>query len=228
MRIGADKTNEVEKRWEPGRRYGGGQRPGAVTTMKAPQFPRLRVRPPAAGLSPHAFGFDRNAYSLFGNGGLAAITEAALGVTAIFTSMPLAPYLIVLFVFAPLLVIPVISRAWWVAGGNGWLMLMWGRRPQAWVHTRRLTSVQWLFGDLGVNGWISLTLRDDEGREMMVPLRHLSRRAAAELLAGIRQSAGNGLDGTAAPVPDVVTALDGRANCRRVPASIKRRWSVAG
>jgi hypothetical protein len=62
----------------------------------------------------------------------------------------------------------------------------------------------------------------------MVPLRYLSRRAAAELLAGIRQSAENDLDGTAVPVPDVVTALDVRASRRRVPDPVRRRRTAAG
>jgi hypothetical protein len=114
----------------------------------------------------------------------------------------------------------------WVAGGDGWLMLMHQREPRAWVRTDRLVHIDLKptyagEGDRDPH----LTLRDDEGRELQTWLATFRAEAAAALLAGIQRSAEDYLlagpdSGTAQAA---VTALyEMAAAAPPVPASQRR------
>jgi hypothetical protein len=88
----------------------------------------------------------------------------------------------------------VASFAWmfpsaWVAGGDGWLMLLQGWLGRKWVRTSRLVHVSVESRYEGEGDYASyLTLRDDEGRALGTWLKKLTAEAAASLLAGIRRS----------------------------------------
>jgi hypothetical protein len=89
----------------------------------------------------------------------------------------------------------VASFAWifpstWVAGGDGWLMLLRGWWSQKWVRTSRLVHVGVESKYEGEGDYAPyLTLRDDEGRAVGTWLKKLTADGAASLLAGIRRSA---------------------------------------
>ena len=179
------------------------------------------VAPPAAGLPQQTFGRSASLEWVLLCGAAGAFMEACLGVTAIFTDMPAFAYLFVLAVSAASAAIWPALGPRWVAGGEGWLVLLRYRRPKAWVRTGRLINVGWEFrteggleGDLDV---VYLLLRDDERRELTMPLKSLTPVAAASLLAGLRQSAGNGLDLTSGSGPYILTALDAKACGRKLP-----------
>jgi hypothetical protein len=115
----------------------------------------------------------------------------------------------------------VAALAWlipdtWVAGGDGWLMLLRGRHPLAWVRTSRLVHVsvepKHRSGDGSGEYEPYLTVRDSEGRELQTWLRKLPRDGAASLLEGIRRSSAAGLaDVESAQASAAVAALGARA-----------------
>jgi len=112
----------------------------------------------------------------------------------------------------------VASFAWifpdkWLAGGDGWLMLLRGREPLAWVRTTRLTDISVVSRYEGEGDYAPyLTLRDTDGRELRTWLRKLPAEAPAALLEGIGQSSEAGLLDLSSPaVEEVVTLLEARA-----------------
>ncbi len=98
----------------------------------------------------------------------------------------------------------------WVAGGDGWLMLLRGREPRAWVRTGRLVDIRLEPKYAGEGDWEPyLTLRDNEGRELRTWLSKLPAEAVPSLLAGIGQSAEDSLaDLSSATAQALLTALD--------------------
>jgi hypothetical protein len=104
----------------------------------------------------------------------------------------------------------LLFRDTWVAGGDGWLMLLRGREQVAWVRTNRLacaTLAPRRPGDVQV----LLTLRDTDGRELKIFPSKLPPEGAAALLAGISQSAQDELlDPGSQTSSAVVAALNAR------------------
>jgi hypothetical protein len=104
------------------------------------------------------------------------------------------------------------SFAWvfpsaWVAGGDGWLMLLRGWRGRKWVRTSRLVHVGVESRYEGEGDYASyLTLRDDGGRALGTRLKKLTAEAAASLLAGIRRSSQSGLADLSSPAAQAAVA----------------------
>ena len=116
------------------------------------------------------------------------------------------------FLFPLALYGAVASFAWivpsaWVAGGDGWLMLLRGWRGRKWVRTSRLVHVSVESKDEGEGDYASfLTLRDDEGRALGTWLKKLTAEAAASLLAGLRQSSQAKLADLSSPAAQAAVA----------------------
>jgi hypothetical protein len=101
----------------------------------------------------------------------------------------------------------LLFRDRWVAGGDGWLMLLRGREQAAWVRTARLTRVSLEPSRPGDTG-LRLTLRDRDGRELKISPSSLPAEGAASVLAGIEQSEKAGLLDLGSPTATAaVTAL---------------------
>jgi hypothetical protein len=129
------------------------------------------------------------------------------------------------FVFPAVLYAVVASFAWmfpdtWVAGGEGWLMLVRGREPKAWVRTGRLTHISVVSKYEGDGDYAPyLTLRDVDGRELKTWLRKLPVAAAASLTAGMGQSSEAGLlDLGSAEAQEAAACLEGRTQTPPAPA----------
>lgn len=109
----------------------------------------------------------------------------------------------------------LLFRDTWVAGGDGWLMLLRGRKQLAWVRTGWLAHVSLEPRHPG-DSQLQLTLRDNDGRELKTWPSKLPAEGAASLLAGIKQSARAGLLDPGSPTASaVVTALHQRAGATR-------------
>lgn len=110
-----------------------------------------------------------------------------------------------------ILMVPLLEREKraWVAGGDGWLMLLQARKPRSWVRTDRLVSIRLTEAYAGEDEWKPhLALRDDEGREVGTWLSDVPTEAAASLLAGIGRSAEDSLANLGSPATAAaVTAL---------------------
>jgi hypothetical protein len=98
----------------------------------------------------------------------------------------------------------------WVAGGDGWLMLLRGWRGRKWVRTSRLVHVSMESRYEGDGDHAPyLALRDDEGRALGTWLKKLTAEAAASLLAGVAQSSQAELADLSSPaVQAAVAALE--------------------
>jgi hypothetical protein len=176
-----------------------------------PPARRHQVPAPAPDLAPQSFGRYVNGnfqVSVF----LGALSLLLTGII----SLILMKFreLIFLTVFYTLLALAgLLFRDTWVAGGEGWLMLLRGREPRAWVRTGRLAQVSLDSKYEGEGDFRPhLTLRDDTGRELKVWVWKLPADAAASLVAGIDQSARAGLLDPGSPeVSAAVTALRARA-----------------
>ena len=105
----------------------------------------------------------------------------------------------------------LLFRDTWVAGGEGWLVLLRGRERLAWVRTGRLAYVSLEPKHPG-DSQLQLALGDSDGRELKTWPSKLPSEAAASLLAGIKQSARAGLPDPGSPTASAaVTALHQRA-----------------
>jgi hypothetical protein len=152
------------------------------------------VPPPAASLPPQSFG--RYDYHW---GSRIVVIAVVLGLP--FLLMPLHGFsfldsLLFEVVCGWILMVPLLEREKraWVAGGDGWLMLLQARKPRSWVRTDRLVSIRLAEVYAGEDEWKPhLTLRDDQGREVGTWLSHVPAEAAASLLAGIGRSAEDSL-----------------------------------
>jgi hypothetical protein len=124
---------------------------------------------------------------------IVVLIEAIVAISAaVHHRYSLSGFLIPLIVYCVAAAFAVVIPRTWVAGGDGWLMLVRGRTPLRWVLTSRLAHVAvHNQGDGDYQPY--LTLRDDEGRELEVWLSKLTGEAAAALLAGIAESAEAGL-----------------------------------
>jgi hypothetical protein len=124
--------------------------------------------------------------------------------------------LIFVIVFYVLLALSgLLFRDTWVAGGDGWLVLLRGREQLAWVRTGRLAHVSLEPKHPG-DSQLQLTLRDNNGRELKTWPSKIPAEGAASLLAGIEQSAQAGLLDLSSPAASAaVTALHQRAGTTR-------------
>jgi hypothetical protein len=139
---------------------------------------------------------------------IVVLIEAIVAISAaVHHRYSLSGFLIPLIVYCVAAAFAVVIPRTWVAGGDGWLMLVRGRTPLRWVLTSRLAHVAvHNQGDGDYQPY--LTLRDAEGRELEVWLSKLTAEAAASLLEGIGQSSAAGLtDQSSADVQAAVTAL---------------------
>jgi hypothetical protein len=170
---------------------------------------RRQVPAPAPDLAPQSFGryVNSNFQASVLLGGLALlIADFAFLIARKFGG------LVFVTVFYGLLALSgLLFRDTWVAGGDGWLMVLRGRKQLAWVRTGRLARVSLEPKHPG-DSQLQLTLRDQEGRELKTWPSKLPAEGAASLLAGIQQSARAGLLDLGSPtVSAAVTALHQRA-----------------
>jgi len=133
----------------------------------------------------------------------------ALGWVFTHRRFPASDFLFPLVLYSVLAALAVIFPGTWVAGGDGWLMMLRGRQPRAWVRTGRLVHISLESRYEGEGDYAPhLTLRDDEGRELGTWLSKLPAEAAASLLEGIRRSSGAELaDLSSAQAQAAVTAI---------------------
>jgi hypothetical protein len=170
---------------------------------------RHRVRAPAPDLPPQSFGryVNGNFHVSVLLGGLSLL----LCLIVILISRKTSALIFVLVFYTLLALSGLLFRDSWVAGGEGWLMLLRGREPRAWVRTSRLSYIGLEFKHQG-DYRPQLTLRDSAGHELKTWLSNLSAEAATSLLAGIDLSAQAGLVDPGSPgVSAAVTALHERA-----------------
>lgn len=101
----------------------------------------------------------------------------------------------------------------WVAGGDGWLMLLRGREPLAWVRTGGLTHIIVVSKYEGLGDYAPhLTLRDADGRELKAWLRKLPAEGVTSLIEGTGRSSEAGLLDLSSPeAEEVMALLEGRA-----------------
>jgi hypothetical protein len=150
------------------------------------------VPAPAPDLAPQSFG--RYVNSNFQASVLLGGLSLLLCLIAMLISMKFGALVFVVVFFTLLALSGLLFRDTWVAGGDGWLMLLRGREPRAWVRTSRLAQVSLESKYQGEGDYQPhLTLRDNAGRELKTWLSKLSAEAAVSLLAGIDQSARAGL-----------------------------------
>jgi hypothetical protein len=186
-------------------------------TLVAIQPPprRHRVRAPAPDLAPQSFGryVNANFHVSVLLGGLSLLL--CLIVILITGKYHPLPYLAVFYTLLALS--GLLFRDTWVAGGDGWLMLLRGREPRAWVRTSQLAYVGLESKYQGEGDYRPhLTLRDDAGRELKTWLSKLPAGAAESVLAGIDQAAQAGLvDPDSPQVSAAVAALHERAGISR-------------
>jgi hypothetical protein len=178
-----------------------------------PPSRRHQVPAPAPDLAPQSFGryVNRNFQASALLGGLSLLlTGIAFLVARKFGG------LVFVTVFYGLLAMSgLLFRDTWVAGGDGWLMLLRGREQLAWVRTGRLAHVSLEPKHPG-DAQLQLTLRDNDGSELKTWPSKLPADGAAALLAGIKQSARAGLLDPGSPTASVaVTALRQRAGTTR-------------
>jgi len=181
----------------------------SVVVVTLERLPKGKaVRAPAAGLPPQSFGrYDSNWPTwIF----LGVVIVALCTIVLAVRGFTLGFFVAVLIVCgAGAAAGGMLSPATWVTGGDGWLMLLRGRKCRAWIRTGRLVSVSLEFRRADDNDVRPLLiLRDDEGRELRTSLSALTPGAAASLLAGIGQSAEDSLADLGSPAAQAaVTAL---------------------
>ena len=181
----------------------------SVVVVTLERLPKGKaVRAPAAGLPPQSFGrYDSNWPTwIF----LGVVIVALCTIVLAVRGFTLGFFVSVLIVCgAGAAAGGMLSPATWVTGGDGWLMLLRGRKCRAWIRTGRLVSVSLEFRRAGDNDVRPLLiLRDDGGRELRTSLSALTPGAAASLLAGIGQSAEDSLADLGSPAAQAaVTAL---------------------
>jgi hypothetical protein len=182
-------------------------------TVVAGQPParRHRVPAPAPDLAPQSFG--RYVNSNFAVSVLLGGLSMLLCLIVILISRKFGALVFVVVFYTLLALSGLLFRDTWVAGGDGWLMLLKGRQQRGWVRTSRLRYVSLDSKYQGEGDHAPhLTLRDDAGRELKTWLSKLPADAAASLLAGIVESARAGLIDPGSPtVSAAVTALHVRA-----------------
>jgi hypothetical protein len=187
-------------------------------TVVAVQVParRHRVRAPAPDLPPQSFGryVNANFHVSVLLGGLSLL----LCLIVILISGKTRALIFVVVFYTLLALSGLLFRDTWIAGGEGWLMLLRGREPRAWVRTSRLSYIGVESKHRGEGDYRPhLTLRDDAGRELKTWLSRLPADAVASLLAGIDLSAQAGLVDPGSPeVSAAVTALHERAETSQV------------
>jgi hypothetical protein len=170
-----------------------------------------RVRAPAPDLPPQSFGRNDTwqlwvVFSAF----IALLIEAVMVLRWAFVlhgRVERADFLSPLALYVVVASFPWIFPSVWVAGGDGWLMLLrgwWGRK---WVRTSRLVHVSVESRYEGEGDFASyLTLRDDEGRALGTWLKKLTAEAAASVLAGVRQSSQHKLADLSSPAAQAAVA----------------------
>lgn len=157
-----------------------------------------RVKAPAPGLPPQSFGENTAwlawevlcAFALVLVEGIMAARWAFV----LDGRFVIGDFLFPIVVYRLVAALAWIFPATWMAGADGWLMLLSGCRSRAWVRTSRLVHVGAESTGEGYQASY-LTLRDDEGRELRMPVKKLTAEAAASLLAGVRRSPGADLAG---------------------------------
>lgn len=185
--------------------------PSVTVVAVQPPPRRHRVPVPAPDLAPQSFG--RYVNSNFQVSVLLGGLSLLLCLIAILISGKFHALIFVIVFFTLLALSGLLFRDTWLAGGDGWLMLLRGREPRTWVRTSRLAQVSVASKYQGDGDYAPhLTLRDDAGRELKTWLSRLPTPAALSLLAGIDESARAGLiDPGSAPVSAAVTAIRERA-----------------
>jgi hypothetical protein len=180
-----------------------------VIVAVRPSPRRRQVPAPAPDLAPQSFGryVNSNFHASVLLGGLSLLIAGI----AFLIARKFGGLIFVTVFFGLLALSGLLFRDSWVAGGDGWIMLLRGREQLAWVRTGRLAHVSLEPRHPG-DSQLQLTLRDNSGRELKTWPSKLPAEGAASLLTGIKQSAWAGLLDPGSPtVSAAVTALRQRA-----------------
>jgi hypothetical protein len=123
---------------------------------------RRRLPAPAPDLAPQSFGryVNGNFQASVLLGGLSLL----LAGTAFLIARKFGGLVFVTVFYGLLALSGLLFRDTWVAGGDGWLVLLRGREQLAWVRTGRLAHVSLEPRHPG-DSQLQLVLRDNDGRE---------------------------------------------------------------